>query len=85
MDAAARKGISPNLAVRYAVGHLKDAEVDLLVAVRAGRQRGNSVLLAALVLLQEALAMLSRTATDHKSRRKAKTPHFPSTPGARFL
>jgi hypothetical protein len=83
MDAAPRKGISSNLAVRYAVYHLKDAEVDLLVAVRAGRQRSNSVLLVALVLLREALAMLSRT--DHKSRQKAKAPRFPSTPGARFL
>jgi hypothetical protein len=85
MDAAPRKGISPNLAVRYAVRHLKDAEVDLLVAVRTGRHRRNSVLLAALVLMREALAMLSKTATDHTSHRKAKTPHLPSTPGARFL
>jgi hypothetical protein len=85
MDAAPRKGLSPDLAVRYAVRHLQDAEVDLLVAVRTGRHRRNSVLLAALVLTREALAMLSKTATHHTSRRKAKTPHLPSAPGARFL
>ncbi len=85
MNAALRKGLSPNLAVRYAVRHLKDAEVDLLVAIRTGRHRRNSLLLAALVLMREAIAMLSRTATDHKSRRKANDPRFPPTPGARLL
>jgi hypothetical protein len=85
MDAALRKGISPNLAVQYAVRHLKDAEVDLLVAVRTGRHRRNSLLLVALVLMREAIAILSRTATDHKSRRKTNNPRFTSTPGARFL
>ena len=82
---APRKGISPELAVRYAVSHLKDAEVDLLVAVRTGRHRRNSRLLVALVLTREVLAMLSDTAAEKKSRRRTKTSHLPSAPAGRFL
>jgi hypothetical protein len=82
---APRKGISPEVAVRNTVSHLKDAEVDLLVAVRSGPHRRNSVLLAALVLVREALATLSGTAMENKSRRRTKTSHLPATPGARFV
>jgi hypothetical protein len=85
MNAASRKGISPTLAVQYAVSHLRDAEVDLLVAVRTGRYRRNTLLLAALVLIREALVMLSGPATYHKSRRQPKKPHVRTAPGARFL
>jgi len=82
---ALRKGISAELAVRYAVSHLKDAEVDLLVAVRTGKHRRNSRLLAALVLMREVRAMLSSTVTENKSHRRTKRSHLPSAPGARFL
>ena len=82
---APRKGISPELAVRYAVSHLKDAEVDLRVAVRTGKHRRNSRLLAALVLMREVRAMLSNTTKENKSHRRTKMSHLPSAPGARFL
>ena len=82
---APRRGISPKLAVRHAVSHLKDAEVDLLVAVRTGRHRRNSRLVAALALMREALVMLSDTATENRSRHGTKSSHLLSAPGARLV
>jgi hypothetical protein len=80
-----RKGTSANLAVRYAVNRLKDAELNLLVAMRTGKHRRNSRLLAALDLTREAFAMLSGTGTENKSRRRSKAPRLPAAPGAGFL
>jgi hypothetical protein len=82
---APREGLSPDLAVQNAVRHLKDAEVDLLVAVRTGKHPHIAFLVAALALLQEALVMLARTVTDDKSSRKTKKARKSSTPGARFV
>jgi hypothetical protein len=82
---APRKGTSQEVAVRNVVSRLKDAEVNLLVAIRSGKNRRHSVLLVALVLVREALAALSGRAKENKLRRRAKTPHLPPAPGARFL
>ncbi len=82
---APRKRISREVAVRNAVSRLKDAEVDLLVAIRSGKNRRRSVLLVALVLVREALAALSGAAKENKLRRRVKTSQMPSAPGARFL
>jgi hypothetical protein len=82
---ALRKGASAKLAVRYAVTRLKDAELNLLVAMRTGKHRRNSRLLAALVLTREAVAMLSGTATENKPRRWSETSHSPAAPSAKFL
>jgi hypothetical protein len=80
-----RKTTSPELAVRYAVSRLKDAEIDLLVAIRTGKHRRQSRLLAVLVLVREARTLLSGTAAGNKSREKTKRAHLPTGPGARFV
>jgi hypothetical protein len=80
-----RKGASANHAVRYAVTRLKDAELDLLIAMRTGNYRRNSRLLAALLLTREAVAMGSGTATENKPCHSSKMYHSPAVPGARFL
>jgi hypothetical protein len=82
---ALRKGPSPNLAIQHAISRLKDAEVNLLVAVRTRRHPHNALLLASLALLREALATVSRAPRHNKSRGRTKRTSGSSQQGARLL
>ena len=82
---ALRKGPSPNLAIQHAISCLKDAEINLLVAVRTRRHPHNALLLASLALLGEALAMVSRASRQNKPRGRTKGSYSSSQQGARLL
>jgi hypothetical protein len=69
---ALRKGPSQNLAIQHAISRLKDAEINLLVAVRTRRHPQNALLVASLALIREALATVSKASRHNMSRGKTK-------------
>jgi len=82
---APRNGRSPNLAIQHGISCLKDAEINLLVAVRTRRHPHNALLLASLALLREVLATVCRTSRQNKSRARTKRTYSSSQQGARLL
>ncbi|MGA8872644.1 MAG: hypothetical protein WA434_06110 [Candidatus Acidiferrales bacterium] len=63
-----QKGPAPNAAVERALDHLKQAEVDLLAAIRPGDHPQNATLLEVHSFLWEAISMLTKAAISGERR-----------------
>ena len=64
-----QRGPTPNTAVERALDHLKQAEVDLLAAIRPGDHPQNATLLEVHSFLWEAISVLSRIISENPGRR----------------
>jgi hypothetical protein len=63
-----QKGPAANAAVDRALDHLKQAEVDLLAAIRPGGHPNNAELLEVHAFLWEAISMLSKITSGRGGR-----------------
>ena len=63
-----QKGSAPHTAVERALDHLKQAEVDLLAAIRPGDHPQNATLLEVHSFLWEAISVLSRIISERRGQ-----------------
>jgi len=64
----ASKGPDPNIGVRKALNHMKQAEAELLAVVRMESHSKNALLLEAHAFLWEAISTLSKAASSLDKR-----------------
>jgi hypothetical protein len=63
-----QKGPAPNTAVERALDHLRQAEADLLTAIRPGDHPSNAALLEVHSFLWEAISMLTKVISEKEGR-----------------